>query len=252
MQNIPYAVLFLHAFPLNKNMYEEQFKALKKKNIPFIGIDYPGFGNTPVFKTFKSLSQYTDYIVSKIYEAGINKVIVVGDSMGGYIMFDMFKRHKEILKGLVFVSTRAEADTQEVKQARFTTIEKIKKEGKDFLIKAMLEAQTSPSTKQNETKMEKLKCLMLQATEEGIINALTAMAHREDNTSLLKKIDIPTIVIAGKDDEKVTPPPVVKNIADGIPNAKFYEIPNSAHLPPFENPEKFNEILIGFIKKFAF
>jgi len=249
MKNVPYAVLFLHAFPLNKNMYEGQFDALKKENIPFIGVDYPGFGNTPVFKTFKNLSQYTDYIVSKIYEAGIDKVIAVGDSMGGYIMFDMFKRHKEILKGLVFVSTRAEADTEEAKQARFTTIEKVKKEGKNFLIEAMLEAQTSPSTKQDKEKMEKLKCLMLQATEEGIINALTAMAHREDNTSILKEIDIPTIVIAGKDDEKVTPPEVVKKIADGIPNAKFYEIPDSAHLPPFENPQEFNEILLDFVKK---
>ena len=249
MQNIPYTVLFLHAFPVNKNMYEGQFEALKKENIPFIGMDYPGFGNTPVFRTFKSLNQYTDYIVSKIYEEGIDKVIAVGDSMGGYIMFDMFKRHKEILKGLVFVSTRAEADTEEAKQARFATIEKVKKEGKDFLIEAMIEAQTAPSTKQDKTKMEKLKCLMLQATEEGIINALTAMAHREDNTSILKEIDIPTIVIAGKDDEKVTPPEVVKKIANGIPNAKFYEIPDSAHLPPFENPKKLNEILIRFIKE---
>ncbi len=249
MQNIPYAVLFLHAFPLNKNMYEGQFKALKEEGIPFLAVDYPGFGNTPVFKTFKSLNQYTDYIVSKVYEAGINQVIAVGDSMGGYIMFDMFKRHREILKGLVFVSTRAEADTEEAKQGRFATIEKVKKEGKNFLIDIMLEAQTSPATKQNKEKMEKLKCLMLQATEEGIINALTAMAYREDNTGILKDINLPTIVVAGKDDEKVTPPEIVKKIADGIPNAKFYEIENSAHLPPFENPEEFNKILINFVKE---
>ena len=249
MQNIPYAVLFLHAFPLNKNMYEGQFKALKEEGIPFLAVDYPGFGNTPVFKTFKSLNQYTDYIVSKVYEAGINQVIAVGDSMGGYIMFDMFKRHREILKGLVFVSTRAEADTEEAKQGRFATIEKVKKEGKNFLIDIMLEAQTAPATKQNKEKMEKLKCLMLQATEEGIINALTAMAYREDNTGILKDINLPTIVVAGKDDEKVTPPEIVKKIADGIPNAKFYEIENSAHLPPFENPEEFNKILINFVKE---
>jgi 3-oxoadipate enol-lactonase len=249
MQNIPYAVLFLHAFPLNKNMYQFQFDTLRKENIPFIAVDYPGFGNVPVFKTFKSLTQYTDYVVSKIFEAGVNKVIAVGDSMGGYIMFDMVRRHKEILQGLVFVSTRAEADTQDAKQARFMTIEKVKKEGKNFLIDAMLEAQTSPSTKEDKEKMEKLRCLMLQATEEGIINALTAMAHREDNTGILKNIDIPTIVVAGKDDEKVTPPEVVKKIAEGIPNAKFYEIPKSAHLPPFENPEEFNKILLEFIKE---
>ena len=241
-------VLFLHAFPLNSDMYKYQFEALKKEKIPYIAVDYPGFGETPVFPTFKDLKQYTDYIVSKLYEEGIEKVVPVGDSMGGYIMFDMWKRHRDLIKGFVFVSTRAEADNEEAKKARYALIERIKKEGKDFLIEIMLEAQTSPATKQDPKKMEELKCIMNKATEEGIINALIALANREDNTQILKDINVPTIVIAGKDDEKVTPPEIVKKIADGIPGAKFYEIENAAHLPPFENPEAFNKILIQFLK----
>jgi 3-oxoadipate enol-lactonase len=100
--------------------------------------------------------------------------------------------------------------------------------------------------------MKELECMMRQATEEGIINALTALANREDNTSILKDINIPAIVVAGKDDEKVTPPSVVKEISDGIKNSKFYEIENAAHLPPFENPDKFNQILIEFLKEIKF
>ena len=242
-----FAVLFLHAFPLNSDMYTEQFKALKKEGITYVAVDYHGFGKTPLFPTFKDLKQYTDYIVSKLFENGIEQVVPVGDSMGGYIMFDMWKRHREIIKGFVFVSTRAEADTEEARKNRMLTIERIKKEGIDFLIKFMLEAQTSPNTKKNTEKMKNLECIMRKATPEGVINALIALANREDFTDILKDISVPTLVIAGKDDEKVTPPSVVKKIAEGIPNSKFIEIENSAHLPPFENPEKFNEILIKFL-----
>ena len=113
----------------------------------------------------------------------------------------------------------------------------------------MIDAQTSPKTKEDTKKIEELLCIMNEATEKGIIKALKALAERPDNTELLKTINVPTLVIAGKDDEKVTPPSVVKQIADGIENSLFIEIPDSAHLPPFENPEEFNKVVIPFIKE---
>ncbi|NPA53982.1 MAG: alpha/beta hydrolase [Aquificae bacterium] len=245
----PAAVLFLHAFPLNKNMYKYQFEAFEKEGIPYIAVDYPGFGEERNFPTDYSISQLTDIIVSKINQLGIKKIIPIGDSMGGYIMFDLWRRYKDLISALVFVATRAEADTEEAKKARYITIEKIKKEGKDFLIEFMIDAQTSPKTKEDTKKIEELLCIMNEATEEGIIKALKALAERPDNTELLKTINVPTLVIAGKDDEKVTPPSVVKQIADGIENSLFIEIPDSAHLPPFENPEEFNKVVIPFIKE---
>lgn len=248
---IPEAVLFLHAFPLNKSMYKYQFEALEKENIPYIAVDYPGFSDERNYPDEYTIETLTDAILSKVKDLGVKKVIPVGDSMGGYIMFDLWRRYPDLVKGFVFVATRAEADTEEAKKARYATIERVEKEGKDFLIEFMLDAQTSPATKENKKKMEELRCIMNQATEEGIIKALKALAIRPDNTGLLSSINVPTIVIAGKDDEKVTPPEIVKKIADGIPDAKFYELDNSAHLPPFENPEEFNKLLISFVKQIS-
>ncbi len=245
----PSAVLFLHAFPLNKNMYRYQFSCFEEEGIPYIAVDYPGFGEKRNFYSDYSIEQLTDFIVEKVNSLGVKKVVPVGDSMGGYIMFDMWRRYKEIVSGFVFVSTRAEADTEEARKSRYATIEKIEKEGKGFLIDFMLDAQTSPKTKENKEKMEELKCIMNEATEEGIIKALKALAERPDNTDLLKTVNVPTLVIAGKDDEKVTPPSIVKKISDGIDGSVFVEIPDSAHLPPFENPEEFNKVVIPFIKQ---
>ncbi|SNZ02625.1 Pimeloyl-ACP methyl ester carboxylesterase [Persephonella hydrogeniphila] len=242
------AVLFLHAFPLNSEMYCHQFDFLEKEGIPYIAVDYPGFGNERNFPSEYTVETLTDIIIGKVKDFGVKKLIPVGDSMGGYVMFDIWRRYPEVVDGFVFVSTRAEADTEEAKKARYATIEKVQKEGKDFLIDFMLDAQTSPTTKKDNKKMEKLRCIMEQATEEGIIKALKALADRPDNTGLLPSINIPTVVIAGKDDEKVTPPDIVRKIAEGITGSKFIEIENSAHLPPFENPEMFNKILLEFIK----
>ena len=245
--SIPTAVLFLHAFPLNSRMYKFQFKALEENGIPYVAVDYFGFGGRNNFLTDYSIEILTDSIVAELSDLGVKQIIPVGDSMGGYIMFDLWRRYRDLIKGLVFVSTRAEADTEEAKKGRYATIEKIKNDGKDFLIEFMLEVQVSPKTKENKNKMKLLECIMNEATEEGIIKALKALATRKDNTDLLTTINVSTLVIAGEDDEKITPPEVVKRIADGIEGADFITLPNSAHLPPFENPEEFNRVLLDFL-----
>ncbi len=247
--SFPKAVVFLHAFPLNKDMYRAQFCAFEREEIPYIALDYPGFGDAPNLPGEYSVERLTDYVINEIRKLRVKEALFIGDSMGGYIMFDAWRRYREVVKGFVFVATRAEADTEEGKKARYALIERVEKEGKDFLIDVMLENQTSPATKKDENKMRKLRCIMERATKEGIIKTLKALAERRDNTDLLPTIDVPTLVIAGKDDKKVTPPEVVKKIADGIKGAKYYQLEDSAHLPPFENPKKFNEVVIPFVKK---
>ncbi len=246
--HVPRAVLFLHAFPLNKDMFTHQFEALERAGIPYIALDYPGFGDEPPFPGEVSVETLTDFVVSRINALGVRKVIPVGDSMGGYIIFDLFRRYRELLHALVFVATRAEAETEEGRKARYNLIGRVKEEGISFLIDTMLENQTSPATKRDEDKMRQLRCMMEKATPEGVVKTLKALAHRKDSTELLKDIKLPTLVVAGMDDDKVTPPEVVKKIAKGIEGSRYVELENSAHLPPFENPDAFNRVFLEFLE----
>ncbi len=246
---VPKAVLFLHAFPLNKDMFSHQFKLLEDMGVPYVAVDYPGFGEEPPPIGDLTVERLTDFVVSRINAFGVKKVIPVGDSMGGYIMFDLWRRYRDLVEAFVFVATRAEGETPEGKRARYSLMERVREEGTGFLVDTMLENQTSPATKRDEAKMRQLRCMMEKATREGILKTLKALAHRKDSTDLLKEIDVPVLVVAGKDDSKVTPPEVVKRIAEGIPGSEYVELENSAHLPPFENPEAFNEVLRKFLNR---
>jgi 3-oxoadipate enol-lactonase len=245
---MPEAVLFLHAFPLCSEMFLFQMEELKKRGIPFVAPDYPGFNLTPPLEGETSIERLTNFVVESIRSLGIKGVIAVGDSMGGYIIFDMIRRYKGLLKGAVFVSTRAEGESPEGKKARSELAERVMSEGKGFLIDMMLENQTSPATKKNASKMALLRAMMEKASEEGIAKTLIAIAERKDSTDLLGKIDIPVLVVAGEDDGSITPPEVVGKIAEGIEGARFEVLPDSAHLPPFENPVEFNKLLIDFVE----
>ncbi len=243
------AVLFLHAFPLSSDMFTHQFEVLEREGIPYIALDYPGFGSEPPLPGNITVERLTDWVVSRIASLGVREVIPVGDSMGGYIIFDMVRRYRDLLRGAVFVSTRAEADTEEAKVQRYNTAERVMKEGTGFLVDLMLENQTSPATKKDGRKMNLLRSMMERATPEGVVKTLKALAERRDSRDLLGSIDFPVLVVAGRDDSKVTPPEVVRRIADGIKGARYVEIENSAHLPPFENPDAFNKALLDFLRE---
>jgi pimeloyl-ACP methyl ester carboxylesterase len=243
------AVLFLHAFPVSSELYTEQFKVLEEEGIPYVALDYPGFGGEPPLPGDLTLERLTDWVVSRLTALGVREVIPVGDSMGGYIIFDMVRRYRDLIRAAVFVATRAEADTEEAKLQRYKTIERVKAEGTGFLIDLMLENQSSPATKRDEGKMRRLRCMMERATPEGVRKTLKALAERRDNTDLLGSIDFPVLVVAGKDDRNVTPPSVVRRIAEGIRGSRYLELENSAHLPPFENPDAFNRALLEFLRE---
>ncbi len=247
--SVPRAVLFLHAFPLCGEMFTEQVKALEERGIPCLLPDYPGFGTEPPLQGEPSLERFTDHVISQINAFGVREVVVVGVSMGGYIIFDMWRRYRDLLRALVFVATRAEADTEEGRKARYNLIGRIREEGLAPLVETMLENQPSPATKGDEVKMRQLRCMMERATVEGVTAALRALAERRDSTDLLQEIDLPTLVVAGSDDEKITPPEVVRRIAEGIRSAEYVELERSAHLPPFENPEGFNRVLLRFLER---
>ncbi|NPB06786.1 MAG: alpha/beta hydrolase, partial [Aquificae bacterium] len=168
----PKAVLLLHAFPLNKDMFRAQFCAFEREGVPYLAPDYPGFGDAPNLPGEYTLERLADWLVAKVRDYRLKKLLVVGDSMGGYLMFELWRRFPELVAGFVFVATRARPDDPEAKKARYALIERVQKEGREFLIEAMLENQTSPATKKDEKKMRKLRCIMEKATKEGIVKTL--------------------------------------------------------------------------------
>jgi pimeloyl-ACP methyl ester carboxylesterase len=87
---------------------------------------------------------------------------------------------------------------------------------------------------------------MMTNPAAGLIGALQAMAERPDRTELLPRIQVPTLVIVGEEDE-VTPPEVARQMAEAIPNARLVVLPSAGHLANVEAPEAFNEAVRTFL-----
>lgn len=228
-------VIFLHAFPLNWKMWTYQLDLNKYYDI--YALDYQNLGK-------ENLKDYAEFVYEFCKEKGIKKAFFVGLSMGGYIIFEILKNYRNLVEGIVLANTKASSDSEEIRKKRYELIERIKKEGKEFLIKQYVPKFLKIITKEKE---DFLVQMIIDAKEDKIINTLKALANREDNTNLLKSIEIPTLIIAGKDDE-ISTIEDAKNMHKSIKNSKLIIFENCKHLSNIEHPEEFNKTLRDFIK----
>lgn len=239
-------IVFLHAFPLNRTMWAPQQAALGRR-FRVISIDLRGHGESDAPFWRYSLEQYAVDVKEVLVRLGIAKAVFVGLSMGGYLEFALYRRCPELILGLVFADTRAEADKPEQIQWRFNLAQRTAAIGPAAVIAEMLPKLLAAKTYQrNADLVERVRSIQAAAPVPGIIGDLMAMAERPDSTHLLPSITIPTLVIVGQDDVLTTPADA-ERIAKGIPGAQLVIIPDSGHLSNMEQPDRFN----GAVEEFA-
>lgn len=243
------AVVLLHAFPLNSEMWQPQFEALKSENIPFLAIDYPGFGKSPEWEGSPSMDDFAEKVYEAISRLNLPKVVVVGLSMGGYVALSLYRNHPEIFTGLVLANTKASADSEEARQRRLKLIEQILEEpSMRGLIQFHLEKFFTDDTRKTVPQLSELvNRLMKQATPSGVILALQAMAHRKDSTDLLGKMPFPVLVVAGENDS-LLPATDSQYMVDHLKTGELEIIPAAAHLSNIEQPEAFNRSLLRYLR----
>ncbi len=245
-------VLFLHAFPFNAAMWEYQYADLEAEH-RVVGIDLPGFGSSPAPADPKSATMggWAELVAGVITELGLEKPTVVAASMGGYLTFELVRRHHELLGPLVLVATRSKSDDVDTWEKR-THQQEALAGGEDIatLAKGMVDNLLSKTSLDRLELADYVLALMQHNLPEGWIAALEAMKNRPDAMSALRGLDTPTLVVAGELD-RVTPLSESNMISSLVDDGELVVIKDSSHLPNLENPQAFNEALRAFLTKNA-
>ena len=241
-------VLFLHAFPFNAAMWEYQYADLEADH-RVVGIDLPGFGSSPAPTDPKSASmaQWADLVAGVIVELGLEQPTVVAASMGGYLTFELLRRHPDLVGSLVLVATRPKSDDVDTWEKR-TAQQGALLGGEDLatLAKDMVEGLLSQASLERPELVDYVLALMQHNLPEGWVAALEAMKNRPDAMSALRGLAKPTLVVAGELD-RVTPLSESTLISRLVEHGELVIIADSSHLPSLENPTQFNEVLRQFL-----
>ena len=242
-------VVFLHGFPLDRRLWELQIEPLSDR-YRIVLVDIAGFGTAlPITaKQFTSIAAFASDIIEALSQANIaTPYTIVGLSMGGYIALEMWAQAAERIKSLVLCHTKATADDDATKAKRKTNATTAIEQGTKVIAAPMLDILFSQQSLIEDKSLKPwLQEMMFAVPPATIQTALLAMAARRDFTDILPEINVPTLVIAGTDDEIATTE-TMQRMARQMPNAKFHGIHDAGHLSPRERPEEFNKLLVDFL-----
>lgn len=240
-------IVFLHAFPLNQSMWDDQVRAFRDKR-RVITLDWRGFGGSALGNENVTINHFADDLAGLLNQLGVDRAIVCGLSMGGYAAFAFYRKHADMVSALILADTRATADTEEGKKARRETAELARRSGPSALVEMMAPRLLGATTlRHNPQIVARVRSMIESNTAEGIAQASLAMAARDDSTDLLDRIDCPTLVIVGAEDG-LTTPTEAEIMSAAIRNARFEIIPGAGHLPNIEQPGVFNSVIAKFLE----
>jgi pimeloyl-ACP methyl ester carboxylesterase len=194
------------------------------------------------------MTTYADDAVAILDHLGIDRAVVAGLSMGGYIAFELVRRCRDRVRGLALIDTRAEADSPEGRRRREAAAQQAREFGAAAIADAMLPEMLAADTRTRDPALADRVWRMMAATPvAGILGALSAMRERPDSTPLLSSLaDLPTLVVVGAED-RITPPDGARAMAARIPGVRLAVIPGAGHLPPVEAPDQTTAELRRFL-----
>lgn len=240
-------IVFVHAFPLSKAMWNPQAEGLASA-FRTITVDLRGHGESDAPLWYYSMEQFADDLVGLMDHLGLGRAVFVGLSMGGYILFALYRKHPDLIKALVLADTRAQPDTPEGRAGRFAMAQTVHREGLEAVAALMLPKLLCPASLKSRPDLVQTVTRLITANQvSGIAGDLMGMALRPDSTPLLEHIRCPTLVIVGEEDV-ATPPDDARLMVYQIPSARLQVIPSAGHLSNLEQPEAFTAAIQSFLK----
>ncbi len=239
------AIILIHAFPTDQHLWAPQ-KELQK-HFRVVTLDLWGFGKSPAVNhdAAVSMTDYADEVKQLMNKLHIDKAIIGGESMGGYIALAFLQKYPDNVAGLILSDTQAVADTAEAQKKRETIAETLLKDGTAEFITGFINNAVSVSA--SEKVKADLLAMMQSQKAEGMAAALRGMSLRADTSSILSGTQLPVLILSG-DQDKVISPQQSDAMHQLAKNSKLVVIHDAGHLSNLEQPVQWNKAVEDFFE----
>lgn len=234
-------LVLLAPFPTDARLWDDVVNRLDGRAIT---VDPPGFGSSPTLAE-TSLDAYAAAVLAGLDSLGVREFSVAGNSMGGYAAMAVAAVAPERVVGLGLLGTKATSDDDAARANRIGMAERAEAGATaSELVGAMIEKLISPTTRDRQPSVAaRLEGWLAEAPVPGIAWAQRAMAARPDRLALLRSLDVPAVVLHGRDD-------VLMGEADAAAMADALGVSlgvvDCGHLLPLEAPDAVADALAPF------
>jgi len=238
-------VLFVHGFPFDRTMWRHQVAALTRYRR--IAPDLCGVGDSRGAGDEYSMGRYADDLAALLDSLDVRRAVICGLSMGGYIAFELVRRHPERVRALMLCDTRASPDADGARRRRDELAALAGREGPGAVGEQLIPNLLGAATRAERPEiLEQCLAMSRRYSVPGMAGALRAMRDRPDSTPDLPKIGVPTLVMVGAEDP-TSPPAVMEAMAKAIPRARYVVIPGAGHVSPLEQPLASSRTMADFL-----
>lgn len=242
--NLP--VIFLHGFPFDKSMWKGQLEFFAS-SYRVIALDIRGFGKSTDEVSSLSIDLFANDLVHFMDALNLEKAIVCGLSMGGYILLNAQERFADRFEALILCDTQCIGDSTQVKEKRLEAIRKVESHGpgefNDSFIKSVFHPDSLADKKE---LVENLSKVVFSNSKHIIAEGLRALSGRSETCKSLTKITASTLIVCGREDG-VTPLAQSELMHQAIEGSELKVIEKAGHVSNLEQPEEFNRHLQEFL-----
>jgi len=239
-------VVLLHPFPCDHEFWYPAVAAIESR-YRLILPDLRGHGNSDVGEGPALMAKHARDIARVLDAAGIGKAAFVGCSIGGYILFELWRRFRERVNALAIIDSRPQADTAETRANRLKAAAIVLEQGTEPFLDAMIPKLMGRTTVETRPDLVAgARAMMRKMSAEDISLVQRGMAERPDSVADLKTINVPTLIVIGEED-------VLSTVADGelmrqnIAGSRLKVIPKAGHYSPWEQPGAVGPVLRQFL-----
>jgi pimeloyl-ACP methyl ester carboxylesterase len=247
--NGPPVVLF-HPFPCHHEFWNPAAAAFESR-YRLIFPDLRGHGDSGIGEGPALMQKHASDIARVLDAAGIGKAVFIGCSIGGYILFEFWRRFRARVTALAICDSRPQADNAEARANRLKAAAAVLEQGTEQFLDTMIPKLIGRTTVATRTDLvEGARAMMRKMSAEDISLVQQGMAARPDSVADLKSINVSTLIVIGEED-------VLSTVADGelmrqnIAGSQLKVIPKAGHYAPWEQPEAVGKVLRQFLDDVA-
>jgi 3-oxoadipate enol-lactonase len=239
-------VVLLHPFPAHHGVWTPAAVLLESR-YRLIVPDLRGHGESGVGDGAATMEKHAADIAHVMDDAGVGKAVMVGESIGGYILFEFWRRMRERVSALILCNTKAGADNDDARANRLRAADDVEKRGVEPFVESMIPKLMGETTRTNRPDLvETARAMMLKMTPAGVAGVQRGMAARPDSLATLATIDVPTLLITG-DEDGMTGVNEAELMQRHIRGSTIRVIAKAGHYAVFEQHEEAARVLRQFL-----
>jgi pimeloyl-ACP methyl ester carboxylesterase len=176
----------------------------------------------------------------------VGRAPFAGVSIGGYVLFEFWRRYRGRVAALALCNTKAQADTPEARAARLQAATDVLERGTEPFFESMIPRLLGQTTRATRPDLVEGAWRMLRKmSAEGVAQVQRGMAERPDSIPALKTINVPALLVTG-DEDILTGPAEAELMHQNIPGSEIRIIRKAGHYSPWEQPEEAGALLRRF------